>query len=199
MSNYRIAAVVLAAGQSSRMGFNKLLAELNGKPLIVRVVEQVAASGVVRIIVVTGHQADEIKAALKDAEVQFVHNYDYAQGLSTSLRAGLLVAKAFDGAIVCLGDMPLIEAGLIKRMIAAFEAKQGRSIVAPVVNGELGNPVLWGRNRLAELMSLRGDKGARGILEAERAEVVEIPVVGESVLLDADTPDALAKIRQTLS
>ena len=194
----RIAAVVLAAGQSTRMGSNKLLAELNGKPLVAHTFAHIKASGVDEIVVVTGHQAEEIRAALKDAGAKFVNNPNYADGLATSVKAGIAAVQEFDAAFVCLGDMPLIRAEDMQRMMAAFDVEEGRTLVAPAQGRKLGNPVLWGQEHFAALMALEGDRGARSLLEAQRDAIVEIAVEHDGVMLDADTPEALEKIRAKL-
>lgn len=190
-----IAAIVLAAGKSSRMGFNKLLADVGGKPLVVRTIENIVASKVSTIIVVTGHAAQEIELALAHANVKIVHNAGYASGLASSVKVGVGSARGFDGALICLGDMPLVSADIIDRMIAAFDPSQGRQLVVPVRHGEIGNPVLWGARFFPELKNLEGDRGARGLIELHRAELTEIMVADESASLDADTPEALAHIK----
>jgi molybdenum cofactor cytidylyltransferase len=198
MSAPRIAAVVLAAGLSSRMGSNKLLSDLNGQALIVHTIERLSKAAIDEIIVVTGHQSIDVQAALKNHKLRFVHNEEYAQGLSTSVRVGIAAAQEFDAAFVCLGDMPLIEAADLNRMIAAFNVVEGRSLVAPVLGRKLGNPVLWGQEHFVDLMALTGDRGARSLIEARRDQVVEIAVTHDGILLDADTPEALAEIRAKL-
>ncbi len=192
----RIAAVVLAAGLSSRMGSNKLLADLGGKPLLAKTVEQVKASGVDQVVVVTGHQADSVAAALVDAQVRFIHNPHYAEGLATSVRAGVAAVQDFDAAFICLGDMPLLRADDLRRMMAAFEKAEGRSVIAPARGRKLGNPVLWGQEHFVGLMALEGDRGARGLLEAMRDQVVEIAVEHDGIMQDADTPEGLAVVRR---
>ena len=199
MAAPRIAAVVLAAGLSSRMGSNKLLSDLNGRALIKHTVERLQVAAIDEVIVVTGHQADEVKAALAGHKLRFVHNADYAQGLSTSIKAGIAAVDGYDAAFVCLGDMPLIEAADLNRMIAAFKADEGRSLVAPVLGRKLGNPVLWGQEHFADLMALTGDRGARSLIETRRDQIVEVAVTHDGILLDADTPEALAEIKTKLN
>jgi molybdenum cofactor cytidylyltransferase len=191
----RIAAVVLAAGLSSRMGSNKLLADLDGKPLLVRTIAEIKASAVDEIVVVTGHQAADVEAALSGLDVRVVHNADYATGLSGSVKTGISAILDFDAGFVCLGDMPLVRAQDFNRMIAAFNIVDGRDLIAPVQGRKLGNPVLWGSNYFAALQALSGDRGARSLLEANRDAITEISVEHEGILLDADTPEALAKIK----
>jgi molybdenum cofactor cytidylyltransferase len=195
----RVAALILAAGSSTRMGSNKLLADLHGSPMIAQTVKRIAASHVETISVVTGHQADEITSALHGANVTLVHNPYYAEGMATSLRAGVAALRdSCDAILVCLGDMPLIDARDINRMIAAFNPIEHRNIVVPVHERTFGNPVLWGAEHFSSLLACEGDRGARGLLEKLRDEVVEIAVENQSVVLDADTPEALAVIREQM-
>jgi molybdenum cofactor cytidylyltransferase len=140
----RIAAIILAAGHSTRMGGpNKLLAEIGGRPLVRIAVDEALASSAQPVIVVTGHQREKVEAALEGLKVQRVHNPDFAEGLSTSLKTGLAaVPDNVDGAIVCLGDMPQVDAALINQLIAAFGPVKGALAVVPVFDGRRGNPVL---------------------------------------------------------
>jgi len=192
-----VAGIVLAAGRSTRMGGpNKLMAEIGGKPLVRLAAEQVIASRAHPVIVVTGHQRERIEAALEGLDVRFVHNPDYAQGLSTSLKAGLAALPAeADGAIVCLGDMPQVDAGLIDGLIAAFDPARGALIVTPTIQGKRGNPVVWSRRFFPELMALTGDVGARHLIARYGEAVVEVPVVGGAALTDVDTPEALSAVK----
>lgn len=196
--NRNIAAIILAAGRSARMGGpNKLLAELNGRPLVRIVAEQVLASKAAGVTVVTGHQADKVREALRGLDVSFVHNPDYAEGLAGSVKAGIAaVPAAADGAVVCLGDMPLVDARLIDRLIEAFAPDRGALIVVPVSDGRRGNPVLWSRRFFAELMTLDGDIGARHLIARHGETVAEVPVAGAGAFLDIDTPQALEDARR---
>lgn len=196
--NRSVAAIVLAAGRSTRMGGpNKLLEVLNGKPLVRTVTEQALSSRASRVIVVTGHQQMEVQRALAGLDVEFVHNQAFAEGLSTSVRAGIAaVPQGSDGAVVCLGDMPLIDARLIDRLIEAFSPDRGSLIAIPVNDSRRGNPVLWSRRFFAELMALDGDVGARHLIAQHGEAVVEVQVEGQAAFLDIDTPEALAKARR---
>src|SRR4029077_11233484 len=137
-----VAAIVLAAGRSTRMGGpNKLLAEIGGKPLVRIAAEQALASRARPVVVVTGHQRNEVAAALKGLQVTLAHNPDFAEGLSGSLKVGIAALPAeVDGAIVCLGDMPQVDAALIERLIAAFDPEKGALVVVPTIAGKRGNP-----------------------------------------------------------
>jgi molybdenum cofactor cytidylyltransferase len=178
-------------------GPNKLLADLNGKPLVRIVAEQALASRAARTIVVTGHQAGEVEAALHGLDLTFVHNLDFTQGIASSVKAGIAaLGEDADGAIVCLGDMPLIDADLIDRMITAFDPDRGALIVVPVAEGRRGNPVLWSRRFFAELMTLGGDVGARHLIAKHGEAVTKVPVEGQAAFLDIDTPQALDQARR---
>jgi molybdenum cofactor cytidylyltransferase len=197
----RIAAVVLAAGRSTRMGGpNKLMADLGGRPLVRVTVEQVLASRANPVIVVTGHEQARVKDALAGLDVRFVHNPDYAEGLSTSVKTGIAAVPAdADGAIVCLGDMPQVGPALIDRLIAAFDPERGALVVLPTVAGKRGNPVLWSRRFFSDLVQLEGDIGARHLLATYADAVAEVPVNDGAPLLDVDTPDTLASLQAELA
>ncbi len=193
----RIAAVVLAAGQSTRMGgSNKLLAEIAHRPLVRIAAEEALASRAKPVIVVAGHQREQIEHALAGLPVRLVHNPDFTQGLGTSLRAGIAAVPAeADGAIICLGDMPRVDAGLIDRLIAAFDPDRGALVVVPTFEGKRGNPVLWSRRFFPDLMTIEGDVGARHLIDHYDEAVIEVPVEGRAALVDVDTPEALLGVR----
>ncbi len=196
-----IAALVLAAGKSTRMApYNKLLvADRAGKPMIARVVDNVLSSSARPIVVVTGHRADEVRAALGGRPVTFVQADDYAAGLSASLKAGIAtVPETAAAVIVCLGDMPLVTGRIIDRLIASYDADEGRAIVVPTHDGRTGNPILWDRRYFPEILELTGDGGARGLLRKHMEQVAEIEVGDDAVLRDFDTVDSLATLPQRL-
>jgi len=195
--NRHVSAVVLAAGRSTRMGGpNKLLAELNGKKLVRIVTEQALASKARDVIVVTGHQAELVEKALEGLKVTFVRNPDFAGGLASSVKAGISAVPAHaDAAVICLGDMPMISAGLIDHLIEAFAPDRGNLIAVPVSDGRRGNPVLWSRRFFNELMTLDGDIGARHLIARHNEAVAEVPVEGNGAFLDIDTPQALEAAR----
>ena len=191
-----IAAVVLAAGASTRMGSNKLLADFNGRTMVAQTVDRVKQSTIKDILVITGHQAGDVRFALSGRDIVFAHNENFSQGLSTSLRVGVSAMRdQCDALLVCLGDMPLVDPKDIDRMIAAFNPVENRSIVVPVMGRRFGNPVLWGAEHFNALMACEGDRGARALLENLKNDVIEIEVNNQGVLLDADTPEALAALR----
>lgn len=191
-----IAAIVLAAGRSSRMGkHNKLLELVAGKPLIAHTVATALTSGAVcPIIVVTGFEADRVAAALHGLDVTIVNNPAFEHGLSTSLRAGLAVLPPdCDGALILLGDMPRIEVSDIAALVSA--AKDHETICVPVNNGKMGNPILWGTVYFAEMMQLSGDAGAKQLLAKHRECIVEVPIASDRIFADIDTPSDLAQLK----
>ena len=148
------------------------------------------------VIVVTGHQREEVETALAGLPVRLVHNPDFAEGLGTSLKAGIAAVPAdADGAIVCLGDMPQVDAALIDRLIAAFDPERGALVVVPTFEGKRGNPVLWSRRFFPDLMAIEGDVGARHLIGRYSEAVAEVPVEGKAALVDVDTPEALLGVK----
>jgi molybdenum cofactor cytidylyltransferase len=192
----KIAAVILAAGLSSRMGTNKLLAEINSEPLVRHAVKAAAASSAKPVIVVTGNDANRVRAALSGLDVGFVNNTDFAKGLSTSLKTGIAaVPTDCDGAIVILGDMPGITAALIDKMIAAFDPAEDRVICVATRGGKHGNPVLWARRFFPEIAQIEGDVGAKSLIGTYSELVCEIEASDDAPLVDIDTPEALEAYR----
>ena len=188
-----IAAIVLAAGRSSRMGAHKMLADIAGKPMLRWVVEAALASRARPVLVVTGHQATEVEGALAGLGVGLIHNSDFALGLSNSLKAGIrALPLACDGALILLGDMPEITAAHIDHLIAAFTPG---AIVVPTHEGRRGNPVLWPAPCFAEMLQLEGDTGAQRLLTVHADIVREVALPTPAIFTDVDTPEALAQLR----
>jgi molybdenum cofactor cytidylyltransferase len=191
----QIAAIVLAAGRSIRMrAENKLLADVGGKPMLRWAAEAALGSRARPVLVVTGHQEGEVRAALAGLDLAFAANPDFAKGLSTSLKAGIAaVPAACDGALILLGDMPQIGASHLDRLIEVFAPG---AIVVPVHEGRQGNPVLWARGHFPELMQLQGDAGARRLIAAHRDAVREVELGSARIFADVDTPEELQRLRE---
>ncbi|MBK9596045.1 MAG: molybdopterin-binding/glycosyltransferase family 2 protein [Rhodocyclales bacterium] len=187
-----VAALVLAAGQSSRMGgTNKLLAGVDGVPMLLRAVNAALASKASSVTVVLGHEAERAEALLAGRRVNFVRNPDFAEGMSTSLRAGIAALPAeAEAAVVLLADMPRVSAVHVDRLIDAFEA-QRPAIVVPQRNGRRGNPILWPRAFFAAMQNVAGDQGARGVLEANAGRIRFVDIDDDAIHADVDTPDDL--------
>ena len=192
-----IAAIVLAAGRSSRMGprHKLLVADRAGKPMLARVVDNLLAAPLRPVVVVLGHRAAEMEAALGARAAERVITPDWETGLAASLRAGIAALPGHTrAAIVCLGDMPLVTARVTARLIEAYDPDEGRLIVAPSFEGQLGNPVLWDRRFFAEMMTLTGDRGARALLDRHAEHVAVVAFDDDAVLRDIDTPDELSRL-----
>jgi len=187
-----VAALVLAAGASSRMGgSNKLLCEIDGVPMIERAVRAALDSRCAQVVVVTGHQAERIEAALPSGRVNLVRNPDYAAGLAGSLRRGVLsLPVEVDAVLIQLADMPWVGAEHIDRLIAAFDPDDP-AIVAPVRGDRRGHPVLWPRRFFRDLCQLGGDAGARELLAKYASEVRTVTLDTDAIFADVDTPAEL--------
>ncbi len=192
-----IAAVILGAGRSRRMApHNKLLvSDKSGKAMIARVVDNVLSSNARPVLVVTGHQAEQIEHALGGRPVRYVHAADYAEGLSASLKAGIAaVAPDCAAAMVCLGDMPLVTGRMMDRLLSMYDPAEGRLIVLPTFRGKQGNPMLWDRRFFPEILQISGNSGARFLLGKHTEFVCEVEMADDAVLRDFDTTESLATL-----
>lgn len=178
-------------------GENKLLCELGGVPIVARAADALLAGGARPLLVVTGHQAALVGAALAGRDLLFAHNAGWQEGMASSLRAGAAALPAgLDGVLVALGDMPGLSAAVVRALSHALDPAGGRSICIPVCGGRRGHPVLFAARHLGELGSLAGDVGARAVIERNAAAVCEVPVADAGILLDVDTPEELARLRR---
>jgi molybdenum cofactor cytidylyltransferase len=194
----QVAAVVLAAGQGTRMGGGKMTAPFRGEPLVRYAHLAAAASVADPLITVTGHDAATVTSALTGIETRLIHNPDFAFGLASSLKAGIAaLPDTAAGALILLGDMPLVTPAIINRLIAAFAGNPMAKAVVPAVAGQRGNPILIGRNLFDAVMALEGDAGARKLIDAAGDDVVEVAINDAAVLADVDTPEALRGLEST--
>jgi molybdenum cofactor cytidylyltransferase len=196
-----IAAVILAAGRSRRMApHNKLMVtDKSGKTMIARVVDNVLSSNARPILVVTGHQAEQVEHALGGRPVRYVHAQDYAEGLSASLKAGIAaVPPECAAAVVCLGDMPLVTGRMIDRLLAMYDPDEGRLIVLPTFRGKQGNPMLWDRRFFPEILQIGGDSGARFLVGKHTEAVCEVEMADDAVLRDFDTTESLTTLPKSM-
>jgi molybdenum cofactor cytidylyltransferase len=188
-----VAGILLAAGRSSRMGGpNKLLARFGGVPLVRRSAQRLAASEAGPVVAVLGHGAAAVRDAMGDVDVGRVDNPDFASGLASSLRAGVLaLGRLPAGVLVALADMPGVETTDYDRMIAAFRAHGGKAVVRATAGGSRGNPVILPAALAARVDELDGDTGARHLIETGGMEIIDVEI-GEAARIDVDTPEALA-------
>jgi molybdenum cofactor cytidylyltransferase len=185
-----IAGVVLAAGRGERFGGDKVLALLDGQPVVRHVVERLHAAGLAPVIVVGGAGVAALRAVLADAPAQVVENADWADGLSSSLRAGVESVPAESPAfVVALGDQPLVDVAVVRALVETWRGSNAAAVVPEYADGR-GNPVLFDATMRRRLAALTGDAGARSLLEAMGDRVVRLPVAAPAPT-DVDTPDDL--------
>jgi len=189
-----VAAIILAAGRGTRFGDElKLLAQIGGKALVRHVAEAAANSTADPVIVVTGYCSNEVEAALHGLPVQILYNALYAQGLSTSLRAGFsALPPTTRAAVILLGDMPFVKADLIDALVAEWRERGEPAALVPTLDGRRGNPVVLSRDLQAMIEDLSGDVGAGSLLR-KRSDVLEWPTTDPAVAQDIDTREELAK------
>lgn len=194
----RVAAVILAAGTSSRMGTLKQLLPIEPgaeETLLGRVVANVRSSRVSEIVVVLGHVAEEIRKRVPLEGVRVVFNEDYRKGMGTSLRAGLAaVDPQAEAALIVLADQPFIRPATFDRLIEQYETKRPQ-IAIPVYQGFRGNPVLLDRSVFPEVMQLQGDIGCRAIFGSHLENILKVPVEDAGILADIDETADLGKLR----
>jgi molybdenum cofactor cytidylyltransferase len=210
-----VAAIILAAGTSSRMGPNrhKLLLPLGQRPVLLHVIEAALASQARPIIVVVGHQASQVRAILDPyrhhPDVQVVENTDYQQGMSTSLRTGIRTLLSYNidnnttpanaspirpvAALIALGDQPLISGELLNRLIDSYMIGE-KKIVAPRYQGRRGNPVLFDARFFPELMEVSGDEGGRSVIQRHSQDISSIEVDDIRSGYDVDTWDTYQQV-----
>jgi molybdenum cofactor cytidylyltransferase len=192
-----IAAVLLAAGASRRFGKdNKLLAHIDGRTLLERIVNALAIAGIADIVVVTGHDRAAVEEALRSRPVRFVHNARWESGMGSSIAAGVAALDADAiGSFIVPGDVGLLPPGLVSDLVKAFQERKHDCIVYPTAGGEQRNPVLWPRRHFGALLALPPDKGAKALLQLVASECV--PVAADAAAIsDIDTPAELEAARK---
>jgi molybdenum cofactor cytidylyltransferase len=189
----RVAAIVLAAGQSRRMGFPKALLPIGQQTFLGRVIDTLSASRIADVYVVLGCDHERILAAVDVRPARVVLNPDWPQGQLSSLLAGLRAAAAdrYDAIVMALVDHPLIDIDTVNGILAAFE-QTGRAIVLPVHDGRRGHPVLFAARLVPELLAAPADQGARAVVRAHAQEILEVRSPAPGILADIDTPELYA-------
>ena len=193
----KIHAVILAGGQSKRMGTkNKLLVPINGKPMIALTAETIIASKASSVAAVTGFEHQKIQEAIKNSNIEFIHNKNFQNGISSSVVTAIKSAPEDCSAILIgLGDMPKITVSHINKLIDAYNPLEGRAICVPTWKGKRGNPVLWARRFFPEMLQLKGDFGAKELMGKYAELVVEVEMNDNGIVIDIDTPEALEAFR----
>ena len=198
-----ITAVILAAGESKRMGkLNKLLLRVGGEALLVKLVKAVCASDVGQVLVVIGHEAKKIRLELNDFPLSFVHNSNFSEGMTTSIKSGIKeVSQNSDGFLICLADMPYINTSEINKLINAFvqnRIKEKKLIVVPFFQGQRGNPVLFSIEFRNDILDHKKDSGCKGVIKNNSESVMEIAMDNNSILLDVDTMEDFQRATKLL-
>jgi molybdenum cofactor cytidylyltransferase len=186
-----ISAIVLAAGESRRMGETKQLLPWHGKTVLGHLLDTLLSSSVDEVILVLGHEAERILEKVATRKIKVVFNPDYQKGMSTSLRRGLMAMdQAAEAFLVVLADQPAITPAIINQLIHSFRRFQpGKSIVAPTFRGRRGHPVLFGRKYREEFWGLTGEVGGREILARHQEDTLVLEMDTDAVLIDLDTPE----------
>lgn len=185
-TNHFISVIVLAAGESKRMGRMKQLLPFRNSTIIEQVVSNVVDADISEIIVVLGHQDRRIAHRLAGKPLKTVLNRDYRQGMSSSIKCGLdHISETAAAVMIVLGDQPLIGRDIIDKLVAEF-ARNKRGIVAPVHQGRRGHPVIFAARYNSELARLEGDTGAKKVIEAHPGDMLEVEVDSESIFADID-------------
>jgi molybdenum cofactor cytidylyltransferase len=199
----QVAAVILAAGEAKRFRRSpdetKLVAELDGKPIVRHVAEAALASRAHPVLVVTGHAHEQVSSALEGLTLERIHNRDPGAGLAASLKLAVhALPSTARGAVILLGDMPRIAPSLIDRLIDAFDATPVEPLAVVPVRGERrGNPALIGRGLFAAVRMLEGDKGARDLIAATRENILELTAGDLATEIDIDTREDLRRCHVT--
>jgi molybdenum cofactor cytidylyltransferase len=184
----RVAAIVLAAGGSARMGQPKQLLPIGDRPMVRHVTEAIMAVGLAQVVVVTGANAEAVTAALAGLPVDIVLNEFWAEGMSSSIHTGLRALRPeIQAALLVLGDQPALTPEVLELLVARYRATKA-SIIVPFYRGQRGNPVLFDREMFPELLAVQGDRGGRLLVKRHRGEVERVDLEDPAVIMDIDSP-----------
>ena len=184
-----ISAILLAAGQSKRMGDeNKLVKNFQGIPLIKHSVRNILASFIGELIIVLGHQKEIIEKLIdKNEKIKFVFNQDFESGMATSIKTGLNhLSEETEAFFICLGDMPMVNKDIFNRLI---KSKNNREIIVPTYKNKQGNPILFSKSMKKKIMTIEGDVGAKKILELNKDKILNIETNDQSITKNFNTLD----------
>ncbi len=191
----KVSAILLGAGQSRRMGFDKLSLPLGKKTVLERSVDAFVRSNVKEVVVVLGGRTKALRGTLEGFKVKVIINPQYRKGMSTSIRQGIrAISPESQGILIALGDQPFVKRRTINALIGAFFRRK-RGIVVPSFRGEKGHPVIFDRRYKKELLALRGDAGGKRVLEKYSHDVTEVQTKCEGVVKDLDTREDYKKLK----
>ena len=192
----RIGAILLAAGESRRMGVNKLALPWGSKTVLERCVEVLVRSNIKEVVVVLSDRTKALGSRLRGPKVKLVMNPNYHRGMSTSIRRGVqAVDRKNDGILIALGDQPVLRTKTINALIQALVQEKGK-IIVPIFRGRRGHPVLFGPTFAKELLQLKGDVGAKSLLQKHLKSVFEVRTKSKGVVTDMDTWEDYRKVSQ---
>src|ERR1700722_18296097 len=189
----RLEGIILAAGESRRMGYPKPLLEIGGRTFIEHIAETMLAV-VPRVVIVLGAHSDRVRAAIPhDARITIVENPNYARGQLSSLKVGLSAIQPHaTGALVHLGDHPIVRVETFQAIVDSYD-ETGKPILIARHNGHRGHPVIFDRELFAELQSCPEEEGARHVVNADSSRVAYVDLPDPGINLDLDTPSDLAR------
>ncbi|NVK82771.1 MAG: nucleotidyltransferase family protein [Cytophagia bacterium] len=197
----RISAILLTAGLSSRMeGENKMLLPLADSTVVQKTYEQLLASEVSEVVVVTGRESDSVQLRIKNYDsdkTRLVYNPNYEKGLTTSIQVGLRAIKNADAVMICLGDMPIVRAEDYRLLMESFANQNEYSIQVPFYQGQKGNPVIFGEQHFEEILNHSEMNGCSGIVQKNSDRVYRIEVSSNRFIQDIDTPNDYQRLLQS--
>ena len=194
-NSINISAIVLAAGLSRRMGdVQKLVMLYQAKPLLGHMLTSLEEADLVgKVVAVTGHESDAVRDVCSSYAVEIAHNKNFKDGLASSIKVGVQACEAgSDGILICHGDMPLINQDHIQTLCMAFQRNSDK-IIIPSFEGRQGNPVLWPKSYFSRLKFLKGDQGAKAILQENTDSIIRIDFEDKAIMFDVDDPATLAR------
>ena len=189
-----ISAILLAAGQSKRMnGENKLIKEIQGIPIIKLSVKNILASSIDELIVVLGHQKEIVEKLIdKNEKIKFVFNKDFESGMASSIKTGLNnLSEKTEAFFICLGDMPMLSPDIYNKLI---KSKDNKKIIAPTYKGQQGNPVLFDKSIKEKILNIRGDVGAKKILESNKDKILNLEINNHNISKSFNTQDDFSSL-----
>jgi len=191
-----ISSILLAAGQSLRMkGENKLTKEINGIPLIKYTVKNILGSAVDELIIVVGHEKEIIEKIIENKKkIRFIYNSNFADGISSSIKIGLEnISKKSEAFFISLGDMPDVNQNIYNKLIKTrynynkkLKTNLKKEIFIPTFENEKGNPILFSKHMREKIMQIKGDNGARELIELNKDKTLNVPLKSRGVILDFD-------------
>jgi molybdenum cofactor cytidylyltransferase len=194
-----ISAILLAAGESKRMGRTKQLLEWEGRTILQRVLENLSRSRVDEVILVLGHEAERILQTLDTRTVKVVINKSYKEGMITSIQQGLInLNDEVEAFFIVLADQPEVGPEIFDRLIGEFRrVVPQKNIVLPAFHSRRGHPALFGAKYKNEALRIEGDVGFRQVLQEHPEEILTVEMDTDSILQDIDTPDDYQKQLKT--